>query len=483
MTDLVALRARIRAPPGTGARASQDLTDALRLAPEEPRLLLVRRLALGTVDATAPRQVVQARAEAVLALARSRAVHAATASAGQEAVWFQSEEEARALLLRLLARGEAPHGWFWRLAVPDWQGAPLAVWLRGWLEAARRDIRREVALASAFAALAAEGVLSAVVPALQVAPPAMAPRFAAAVPVEASARVVTAVPPCPGPVIDMLPAPTARGFLAALGNASGGSWGATWIARAALLGAQQSLAAHPARLAAMARGLADAARISAAAVAVVRSGGEVTRAFPARRPPPRRPDASNGGGPVSWADRAASAAQQAHGPALVRDTGTAEGVPQLPQPPLGMGAPRSRGAGVFLLVGPLVQLGLGPWITSRDAPGFGPALLRDIALRQRIPPDDPVFELLAPPPEAADAAALCAWRVGLDRWLRRRARRRVADLVRRPGRLTLAGDRLTVGFPLGAADLALRRRALDRDQGWLPWLGLALFFSFDEDGA
>jgi hypothetical protein len=146
-------------------------------------------------------------------------------------------------------------------------------------------------------------------------------------------------------------------------------------------------------------------------------------------------------------------------------------------------AGRSRGAGVFLLVGPLLMLGLGAWITARDASGFGPALLRDIAMRQRIPPDDPLFDLLAPPPVPPDAAALQAWRVGLDRWLRRGVRRRVATLARRPGRLMLAGDRLTVRFPLAAADIALRRRALDRDQGWVPWLGLALFFSFDEDAA
>jgi hypothetical protein len=253
-----------------------------------------------------------------------------------------------------------------------------------------------------------------------------------------------------------------------------------------LLVAEPSLAGHPARLARLAAALA---------APVMRSPTHRASAQPAGQPREATAEATP---PATVASAAAEIRASVASPAA-RGAWTRSDEP--PPAPLSTAAApvarargslaaaslddrlRSRGAGAFLLVGPLVALGIGEWIAARGAVGFGPALLRDIAARQRIPSDDSLFDLLAPPAEAPDPAALCAWRVGLDRWLRRRVRRRVAEIARRPGTLALAGDRLTVGFPPAAADLALRRRALDRDPGWQPWLGLALFFRFGEDVA
>lgn len=478
MHDVVALRARIRAPPGAGARMSQHLSDALRLAQPEARLLLVRRLALGAVPAARQGEVL-ARTEAALAGARARAVHGAAAAPWQDAVWFRSEDEARAVLLQLLARGEAPLGWFWRLAVPDWQGAPLAMWLPRWIAAARLDAEQEAGLARALAASANAGVLPALLPALEGAPAAPEPPPKRGAGRWRSATVPHVAAPDPAPTLALLPTAAGEGFRAALAAARPRGIAAGWIARSALLAAQPSLAAHPTRLAWMARALA-ASTPPAASPAAAEATPPKPAATPLRAAPPARESAATTA-PPRGDDRAdavpRSATHVAREPVTPPSPLSAVATPSLDQPL------RSRGAGVFLLGGPLVALGVGEWIAARDVAGFGPALLREIATRQRIPPEDPLFALLPPAADAPDPSALRAWRVGLDRWLRRRVRRRVAEIVRRPGTLTLAGDRLVVGFPLAAADLALRRCALDRDQGWLPWLGLALFFRFDEDSA
>ena len=55
---------------------------------------------------------------------------------------------------------------------------------------------------------------------------------------------------------------------------------------------------------------------------------------------------------------------------------------------------------------------------------------------------------------------------------------RLSELARRRGWLHLTDDTLLVRFPLEAADLRLRRLALDADPGWVPWLGLAVRYHY-----
>jgi hypothetical protein len=126
-------------------------------------------------------------------------------------------------------------------------------------------------------------------------------------------------------------------------------------------------------------------------------------------------------------------------------------------------------------------MGMPEWLARNPAAaeaGFGRALLRGIAVRMRTPEDDPILALLeGERPQALDAA-LTAWRVGADRWLRRRVRRRLVDVVRRRGALLVVDNRAEVRFPLDAADIALRRLALDVDPGWTSWLGLAVRYHY-----
>ena len=143
----------------------------------------------------------------------------------------------------------------------------------------------------------------------------------------------------------------------------------------------------------------------------------------------------------------------------------------------------SQGAGVLLVIGALDRLGLRARL-ERDpeaaASGFGRHLLRHIAERARLSPEDPLFALLPAPDTAPDTDALRAWRVGLDRWLRWRVRRWLAEVIRRRGWLHLADATLLVRFPLASADIRLRRRALDSDPGWVPWLGLTVRFLYQD---
>lgn len=112
------------------------------------------------------------------------------------------------------------------------------------------------------------------------------------------------------------------------------------------------------------------------------------------------------------------------------------------------------------------------------ADGFAWALLRDIARRMPVPADDALWSSLLEPAAETDGDWLGAWRVGLDRWLRRRTGCKLADVVLRAG--WLGGDEtsIVIRFPLAAADIRLRRQAVDFDPGWVPWLGRSVTFLY-----
>jgi hypothetical protein len=75
---------------------------------------------------------------------------------------------------------------------------------------------------------------------------------------------------------------------------------------------------------------------------------------------------------------------------------------------------------------------------------------------------------------------LRAWLLATRRWLRRQARLGLADVVRRPGRMTATRTHLDLFFDLDQADIRIRRAGLDIDPGWVPWLGRVLYFHYQE---
>lgn len=160
----------------------------------------------------------------------------------------------------------------------------------------------------------------------------------------------------------------------------------------------------------------------------------------------------------------------------MRPAGTSAVLHALEQP--------SRMAGLFLTIGPLARMGLAEWLAARPelvAGGFGRGLLRAIGRRMRAGADDEALAVLAGGDDPDWADDLNAWRVGLDRWLRRTCRVRLSEVVRKPGGLLFAGEILDVRFPPAAADVRLRRRALDLDPQWVPWLAMVVRYHYRDE--
>jgi len=491
----VVSRLRLRAPAGSVVTARARVEDALRLADTDDRLLLLRRVDLGRVPVRAHSVQWAARAAERVNDQRRRAVHAATPGAlSADAVWFRSVEEARTLLLRELAAGRVPSAWFWRLAVRDWGGLPLVAWLPRLVADASRDPRRLVALAHAVVAAAAAGHLSMVAAALADAPPPVSPsmpvRIQDAVPSgtqegEPEETVVTRV--------HRLMArhdPAARAaLLAAIPPGPAPRAASSWIARFALVVAAPELAALPAVLARAASVLIERASQASIATAIDRQPADGVQAALSGRVARHGDPAAEADDPVSPAD--AVEAPRGLAPASPPSRPTARPIPppDVPAPqPDSMQAEGSElasaGAGVFLLVRSLVLMGLPEWLDCRPslaADRFGRCLLHIIAVRMRVAADDPVFGILSAVPDPGWQTDLDAWRVGLDRWLRRTARIRLAEVVRRRGWITAAEDVLTVRFRVDTADIRLRRWALDIDPGWVPWLGLVARYHYRDE--
>lgn len=132
-------------------------------------------------------------------------------------------------------------------------------------------------------------------------------------------------------------------------------------------------------------------------------------------------------------------------------------------------------AGALWLVNLLEGVGFG---AEPPSLGLVHAVLGGLFRTAGLHADDPQWALLvpdaAPPPEPLARR----WRVHARRVLRRQAGLSLAELVRRPGWVTLTLTHADLVFPLDAVDLRARRRGLDCDPGYVPWLGRILRFHF-----
>jgi hypothetical protein len=431
-----------------------------------------------------------------LADRRARAVHASQPGADEaDAVWFHSIHEARELLLLLLAAGRHPSAWFWRLAVPEWRGLPLPRWLEERGAAALAEPAAEVALARALIAAARAGALPAVLDGLALAmlpePPAPQQQHVTASAMSAPRQAATLAPV----LLARLDAGIRQVIFRALAELPARSPHARWLARLTLVAMAPELAGLNATLAE----LAD--RVVAEAHA--RGGFETDAApttdgssAPTREATDRTPRArAHGHDDAAPQPRLRSMPIDATPLPALREL-DAHDTPSAtlaePRPPARARAASaetipedaSRGAGTLLVIRALDRLGLGARLegdAAAVASGFGRHLLIHIAARARVAPDDALFALLAAPDPPPGADAFAAWRIGLDRWLRRRVRLRLSDLARRRGWLHLTDATLLVRFPLDAADIRLRRLALDSDPGWVPWLGLTVHYQFRDE--
>jgi hypothetical protein len=534
MSNGAVSRLHLRVPSGSLNMARARIEDALARVATDERLLLLRRLDLGRLSIRSPATNWADRTEERVAAESRRAVHgSAPGAAAADAVWFHSTEEAWSLLLRELALGRTPAAWFWRLAVPDWQGAPLGVWLAHVTRVAVRDTEVMARLAHALRPVFAAGIWAPVLAALAEAPPPAGRRGRPGRTPQPAAGFPDAVAP------DWADHAARRGLArldrgtrvaasAAIRAVSALDVRCDWIARLVLLPTAPELAGAPAALAA-------AAEAFAALLADDRNnlgtGSSDGTPLPAARPGNRATTRSAAELHVAehFAVAASADAESRDvrkGPAVPgRDVATEGSAASSGAPPMAPAACAepvlipaeafSPVAGLFLLIWPLIRLDLPAWLARHEAwmtEGFGRHLLQHIARRMRCPPDDPLLAILAldgrgnaaeepdleapipgtgkgmtagggpaldqSPASAMHDHARTAWRIGLDRWLRRTAGITLSEAVWRPGWILADGERVLVRFRLAAADIRLRRRALDIDPGWVPFLGFMVRYTY-----
>ncbi|MDF2235413.1 hypothetical protein P2H44_22895 [Albimonas sp. CAU 1670] len=522
MADARVATCRVRGAQGAAGRLAALAADALRTAPEPGgRLLLLRRLDLGLAAARGAggdpaRAALARRAEESLRRAALGAVHGGAPHAGAAgAVWFRDAAEARRLLLLRRAAGAPLSAWFWRLAVPGAArlardpapGAAAALLA----EAAVSD-EAELELARLLRAAPEAGVavaltrllLAAAGPApgapLAMRGPAGTAGDASHVPVEDALKEAEAET---ARLLRAAPEAVERGLRQALRTAAEADGAPPrWLRRAALLALAPGLAAAPRRLEALAEGVATPPGRGEGRARAQGEGSGVVAQASLRSAPGASPGAEAAApGATTREAEAGRAASRPAEPAA------------LPTPAEEIEAEAfSPSAGLLLALTPLRKAGFAEWLAERPdlaRRGFGPAFVlhlaqvhargasavaggagtasrRPVAPRQggaAEPRGDPLLDALTPwpPVEAADPAAARAWRQGLDGWLRRRAGRGLHDLAARGGWLLWSDGRIEARFPAAAADLALRRRGLDADPGWVPWLGRSVRYHFRDE--
>jgi len=470
---------KLVAPSEARFGAVQRIEEGLRLgAPAGERVLLIRQLRLGTLPLRAPTGLWTGLIEERLRAIAAAAVHGLSPGAGQAAaVWFHSIEEMLAALLGLIGRGERPSAWFWRTGVPAWDGACSPASAARLLSALRGSPAGSVAAARTVLQLATTGHLAVIAAAIDPITRPRLPRVAArnvtqrggrAADVDLAMRLLARLTP-----------DAHTGLDAALRGPAVEPLRAQWLVETALIAAAPEFTATPELLA------RTAAAWLAERTALAPDG---TPAGAASEPHTPRPfTRASADSSLATGFESEIAQPVARKPVAPRNGVVGDDVDRssaIDPPTLAKLATReqiSAVAGVLLLIGPLVRLGFPAWLEARPtlaAEGFGRALLCEIATRHRAPPNDPVLTLACPEASATWGDALTAWRIGLDRWLRRRARIGLSEVVRKRGWLTLADDSIDARFAPAAADIRLRRLALDLDPGRVPWLGLTLRYHY-----
>jgi hypothetical protein len=491
MTAIEVTKLKLRCSAEQRERTRFAIEDGLRTAiPDDSRLVLLRKMRIAAqVETMMPaRHNSAVRNGWLTAISGSR--HGGDdGAANANCVWFASREEAEALLLSRLLAGRAVDAWYWKLALPDWCGTSLRNWVPRILSEAisRAEDRRVFTIARCFLATGATQLLIDMLTreAMDTGRPYEArpdiEHLTSTAPLacetaelteSAAATLVSSVPP------------ELRRTITAIARIGGeGRRVAIALVRAWLLQRSPALALSPPLLAVIAEEIIEALaspKLQARRPRVTEPYREQSRRNPmapqseassallvGKAPPLDRPTAQEAPATSAFENSAE----------LVSNT---ESSPPDAVPITGRRL-HSAHAGLWLVIPSLSQLGFREWLEERPgllAENPGSQLLREIARRHRVPEDDPSLLVLGPPDGDARPEWARLWRYGLDRWLRRTVGRRLHDLVNRAGELDLGDLRLVVHYPAADADIALRRRALDRDPGWTDWIGLSIRYNF-----
>lgn len=481
--------------------------DALRTnIDDHGKLVVIRQLRVGPPSArTGPAPVVARAWQDVC----NTLCHGASAGTGaQNAIWFRDREEAVLLLLEWRLRGRDVSAWFWRLAVPEGVALPVVEWigqiLREYLN--HNSVDAAVRLMTVIGSHADATVRTQLIEKLL-----------------ADARVRSSLPSCGTNALrSMTPELTdsdQKSSEDVLAND-------TFLSEHADVVFEQL----PAPLRRVLRSLARStgqeefvAEICGALVWMNIPTGQATQInrvtlteFIFRRlrgdlPPAVLPSRAKQSVPrPDTKQRDAPKAVESLEPRLPRrddkrdiaDVAAPFNIPATAKPlpdkqvdaaepsrqpsPAFAGEMATGAAGLYLTLLPLWHL---------DWPGFlarnrqwiehkpTAQLIAFIAKHHRLG-TDPLgqywSEQAAAQTVAIPAETLALWRIALDRWLRRRAKLNLASLVKRRGWVDIHHETVRLRFPADSADIRLRRLALDRDPGWLDWLGQSVRYIYSD---
>ncbi|MEM6898243.1 MAG: hypothetical protein AAF583_00525 [Pseudomonadota bacterium] len=486
-----------------GQRASQ-VRDTIALnhalgtgIPDDRRLVLVRKMTVsGHLKGRA------ASEEAVRAgwiNAVSGAVHgSAEGSRETNCVWFRSPAEAQAVMLRKILLGLPVDAWFWALALPEFQNLPAREFLPCSLGDAIAkpdadlllallhtclELGRSAELVEAFERVSTNAQATPLMRSAVEASDVEQPQSASEEPTRRSAGLLIAKT-LKNPTITTLlrlrsVVPATQRTAAVLAQCE------AVIIEAALLQVAPALSLNRPML----------SRVKALCLKAVQGPAyEVRGALDADRSRPSGhvleiPSARGNSRSLEarWDKRlepgqtSRSPSAKKHRDPVVRGPEKAEKVQAET-----FDRSRSNHGGLWLVIPTLVDLGFREWLADqRDLLCAHPArrLMLAIARHYGVDRTDPCISIFGPVPEEwhvlEDEGWVFLWRIGLDRWLRRTAKRRLHDLIGRPAWLVLGDQSIELQFPVGSADLRLRRLALDRDPGWTDWLGLSVRYRFD----
>ncbi len=464
--------------------------------PPTRRLVLVRRIAFGRLAIDGPPSAFERQVGGTLEAVCAEAVHGATSGAGSSnAVWFRSRAEASALFWDLVLAGKRPHDWFWRLVMPRWKAGNAKTWVAAELARTWTDPPARMVLARALCRAARSGHAAQIVDVLERADlSAFAPRQEShgAIPREAqvgehpptasgqpAGDAVSSVRPATELAYSSASTAVRKLILAALARTTRER--AIGLATLAMVGERPDRATDLLSLSSTVRNLVDAV-IATAAVGQRRGARAASPHSDTARV------ASTGAGSDHHTGREEgkySTETRGREPADVANG--AEGTPVLSDRAILSLEVEFAKAGLFLVLPLLNRLGLQQVIEDEGLSrryNFAAHLLVKMALDFGQGDGSAMVHWLGLAPEDCDRAArelaqpLALWARLSDKALRRFARRRLYDLAGRKGWIIRDDATLDIRFPLASADIALRRRALDVDPGWVPWLGRVVHFHF-----
>jgi hypothetical protein len=138
-------------------------------------------------------------------------------------------------------------------------------------------------------------------------------------------------------------------------------------------------------------------------------------------------------------------------------------------------------AGLFFLLPVMERTGLPIWLEENPethGPSLAAWILHHFAQRLKTPSSDAVWLALEEIENPVPDKLIQFWVSRVRSYCRRAARIGLQSLTCRTGRLSVTPTHIDVQFPASEADIRIRRIGLDIDPGWLPWFGRVVHFQY-----